>query len=80
MNEIHKGAKLKAVANSSGDSNKLEFQREQTNKQGQYTMVKPVHVILTIQGKEAEVQTIFSKKEKKAMQKAAVTRRVLKMK
>lgn len=55
INETHKGARLKAVANSSGDSNKLE----RTDNQGQRTVVKSAHVILTFQVKETGVEALF---------------------
>ena len=59
-NETHKGARLKAVADSSGDSNNLE----RTGSQGQRTMVKSAHVILTPQVKETGVEALFFVKER----------------
>ena len=43
---------MKAVADSSGDSNKLELCGELTNNPGQDSVVKPACVMLALQGKE----------------------------
>lgn len=69
INETHKGARLKAVANSSGDSNKLE----RTDNQGQRTVVKSAHVILTFQVKETGVEALFFCKGKKQCRKQQST-------
>lgn len=50
---------MKAVANSSRDSNKLELWRELTDNQGQQNVVKPAHVTMTLSGERSGSSGFF---------------------